>query len=140
MKSELVDSFVTLLLRLPVGIVFLFAGINKARDLTKFSEGIRQQFRETFLGGPLLEGFIFVLPWAEILVGACVLIGLLTRPALVAAGLLVAVLILGLAVVGNYPSVAQNTVYMFIIAFALRTAEHNQFAVDHLLQRRLGNG
>jgi thiosulfate dehydrogenase [quinone] large subunit len=138
MRTELVDQFVTLLLRMPVGLVFLFAGINKLRDLTKFAEGMRKQFAETFLSGPLLEAFLFVLPWAELAVGALVVVGLFTRPALVATGLLLVVLIFGLAVAGRYETVAQNTLYVLVIAFALRTAESNMFSLDYFVARRWG--
>jgi thiosulfate dehydrogenase [quinone] large subunit len=134
-RENMVDHITPFLLRMPVGLLFLVAGIGKVGNLAGFGGYIRREFGDTFLAGPLLEVFIYVLPFVEVLVGVALVLGLLTRPALVAAGLTLIVLFFGKAVVQDYAVCAQNAIYIFMTVFALRTAEHNLFSVDHLIAR-----
>jgi len=64
------------LLRLTLGIVFLFAGIGKFRGgLGSFAGGMLQQFSGK-LPAVLVEPFAYTLPIAETTLGALILLGL----------------------------------------------------------------
>src|SRR6266436_1700865 len=66
------------LLRLTLGIVFLFAGIGKFRGgLGNFAGGMLQQFSGK-LPAVLVEPFAYTLPFAETTLGALILLGLFT--------------------------------------------------------------
>lgn len=135
-KEDLTNHLTTLILRLPVGILFLLAGIWKLRNPALFTGFIHKDFDATFLGGPLLGLFILLLPYVEAAVGLLLVAGLFTRLGLIGAAVTLVVLFLGKAVVQDYATCAQITIYIFVTVFALRSAEQNQFSVDALLARR----
>ena len=72
----------TLLLRLFLGLMMLAAGLGKFGDLAGFQQYIHHDFDKTFLAGPLLDLFAYAQPYAEVILGALVLAGVLTRPML----------------------------------------------------------
>src|SRR6266436_9311018 len=99
------------LLRLTLGIVFLFAGIGKFRGgLGNFAGGMLQQFSGK-LPAVLVEPFAYTLPFAETTLGALIVLGLFTPAALTLSGLLLGVLTFGTVMLGDFPTVAHNVQY-----------------------------
>jgi thiosulfate dehydrogenase [quinone] large subunit len=133
-NEKLYDHVATLLLRLLLGVLFLSAGLGKFGDLAGFRQYIHAQFDATFLGGPLLTVFAYLLPFVEVLIGALLVLGLQTRPVLALTALTLLVLFFGL-MVKREPLASQNALYFVIAVYALRNAKDNQFSVDHLIYR-----
>ena len=123
------------LLRLTLGIVFLFAGIGKFRGgLGNFAGGMLQQFSGK-LPAVLVEPFAYTLPFAETTLGALILLGLFTPAALTLSGLLLAALTFGTVMSGDFPTVAHNVQYGLVNFVLLWLADLNRFSIDHLRKR-----
>jgi len=123
------------LLRLTLGVVFLFAGIGKFRGgLGNFAGGMLQQFSGK-LPAVLVEPFAYTLPFAETTLGALILLGLFTPAALTLSGLLLAALTFGTVMSGDFPTVAHNVQYG-LVNFVLRwLADLNRCSIDYLRTR-----
>ena len=127
------NDVTTLLLRLWLGLLMLTAGLGKVGDPSKFREMIHQTFDKTILAGPLLGLFAWVQPYAEVGLGALVLVGLWTRPVLALTAANLIVLFFGMLLVHNLQTAAFNSLYVLMAVYALRNAEHNRFSLDQLL-------
>ncbi len=84
------------ILRLTLGINIALHGITRIMNGTGgFAELLVKQFQATLLPRVLVEAFAHTLPWTETIIGLLVLAGLATRFALIAGGLLMALLTFG---------------------------------------------
>ena len=125
------------ILRATVGVVFLFFGIGKfVLGVAASAAGIEQMFVKTWLPPGGVHAFAVVLPFLEVTIGALLVLGLFTRLALVAAGLLILMLTAGLSVAAVAQAVALNLVYALALYVLLsRVADDNQVSIDALLRR-----
>jgi thiosulfate dehydrogenase [quinone] large subunit len=128
--------FATLVLRLMFGLMFLTAGLSKFGNLEGFRQYILGEFGNTILAGPMLEVFARALPFVEFGLGVLLTLGLLTRPALVVAGLTLLALFFGKWIVQDFATSAQNALYLLIAVYTLRHADENHYSLDALLFRR----
>ncbi len=71
------NKFLDLGLRLIVGIVFLIAGIGK---LPEHSEFVDVVLAYKILPFSIAVFYASVLPWLEITIGSCLILGLFTKP------------------------------------------------------------
>jgi thiosulfate dehydrogenase [quinone] large subunit len=123
------------LLRITLGVIFLFAGV------TKFMAGIGNIAREivrNFAGklpAALVQPFAYALPFAEVTLGALILLGLFVPVALLFSGLLLIVLNFGLVMAGDTETVAHNLQYALINFVLLWLCDVNLFSLDRLLKR-----
>ncbi len=134
-KDDLTSHLTTLILRLPVGILFLVGGVGKFRGFEKFSDALHQQFDRTFLAGAVLLAFIHLLPFVEVVLGVTLVLGVFTRYALIGASATLIVLFFGKALVGDGVTCAQIMIYLFVTVFALRCCSTNLFSLDSFIQR-----
>ena len=91
-----------LLLRLTLGLNILLHGAVRLPALGAFAEGMVRQLTDTPLPAVAVRLFGLVLPFLEAAIGLLLTIGLWTRRALVAGGLLVAALVFGTALRGIF--------------------------------------
>lgn len=86
--------YVFFALRAALGVVFLVAAWDKVADPMAFAKIIRnyQILPEMFVGGAAQ-----VLPWIEVVVGMCLLVGLFSRGASLSATLMMAVFLSAMA-------------------------------------------
>src|SRR5678810_902670 len=107
-----------LLARIPLGILFLLAGINKFRG--GIEEFVKGNIDKAPLPHGLASAYLHVVPFAEIIVGACLIIGLLTGIFALIGFLMI--LSFTIAVTGwtdpKTHNLASNVIYMGL-AFAL---------------------
>jgi len=124
------------LLRVTLGLVFLFAGLGK------FMAGIGSiagQQAEQFAGklpSVLVVMFFYVLPFVEVAVGAMLVLGLFNAFALVTSGLLLAALTFGTVMKGDFPTAAHNVFYALINSALLWLSDYNGYSLDRLLAGR----
>lgn len=120
------------LLRVTLGVIFLFFGIGKfVGGIGGFADGMAQHFAGK-LPSALVLPFSYTLPFAEVLVGLLLLLGLLTRIALVLSGLLLVALTFGTVMLGDAPTVAHNLQYAFVNFILLYLADYNGYSIDRL--------
>jgi thiosulfate dehydrogenase [quinone] large subunit len=112
-----------------LGLIFLFFGIGKLADVSAFAGFLRTQFEKTWLPPVLVGIFGHVLPFAETLLGALLVVGLFRNGALFAAGVLLLLLTFGQILLGQAQVVFFNTGYVFMTAALLFLAEHDGWVV-----------
>ncbi len=118
------------LLRVTVGVLFLFSGIGKLlKGVDNFAFGMMERFADSPLPPSLVELFVNVLPFAEVAIGALIVLGLFNVATLTFAGLLVLALTFGAVVLGDPPTVAHNFTYALGIFVLLWSAEHNAYSL-----------
>lgn len=131
-----IEHIITLLLRMLLGILFFFAGLGKIKmGAAVFRDHIQSAFEKTFLPGPLLDVFAYSLPIVELVIGVLLLVGLITRPALVLTAVTLIVLFFGLVISQQHDKAPNVALYFLITLFALRNAQCNKLSIDHLLKR-----
>ena len=124
------------ILRITVGVMFLFYGIGKFRaGLSNSADGIIKAF-DGKLPTVMVSPFAHVLPFAEVTIGALVLLGIFTEISLILAGLLMMALTFGVVVSGQAGIVANNVVYAFIIFAIAYLVDNNRYSVDGLLRKK----
>ena len=121
------------LLRLTMGLNFLVHSFGRWRDLGHFVDGVVTNFANTPLPVWSVRSFAFVIPFWEPVVGALLLLGLWTRWALVAGALLMAALVFGTSLDGNYTILNEQLIYalIFFVLFLFR-ARYDHFGLDGL--------
>ena len=92
----------------------------------------------TPMSDKMLESYATVLPWALVITGAWVIIGLFTRISLIAAGAVILSLSFGLMLLPDDVDVVHRGVELVVIALALMTVKHNILAVDNLVDMAIG--
>ena len=124
------------LLRLTLGAVLLVYGVGKFKaGIGNVASGMVKQFSGK-LPSVLVLPFAYALPFAEVTLGALILLGLFTTVALVLSGLLFAALTFGLAVAGEGAIVAHNLQYALINFVLLWLSDLNGFSLDRLITGR----
>ena len=73
------------------------------------------------------------LPWALLIVGAAVMLGLFTRVSLFLAGGLILSLSFGLMLLPDDTAAVERGVEIIVVGLALMTVKHNTGAVDNLI-------
>jgi thiosulfate dehydrogenase (quinone) large subunit len=125
------------LLRVTLGMVFLFYGIGKfMRGLGSVAGGMQERFAGK-LPMVLVVPFAYSLPFIEVLVGVLILLGLFNSIALVLSSLLLIALTFGMVMLGDTPTVANNLLYVLINFVLLYLAEQNGYSVDRIRRRWL---
>jgi thiosulfate dehydrogenase (quinone) large subunit len=128
------------LLRVTVGVIFLFYGLGKfLGGIENFVGGMNQQFSGK-LPAFMVMPFAYVLPFGELICGALILLGLYTRAGLVLSGLLLIGLTFGLVMLGRADAVAHNLIYALVNFVLLWFADLNRFSLDGLFARKPAAG
>lgn len=125
-----------LLLRVTLGVNMLMHGVARLiAGEDKFVASVVEKFHASPLPHPLVYGFAAALPWIEAAIGLLVLLGLRTRLALTAGGLLIVVLMFGVTLVQNWETAGQQLVYAVVFALLLAFAAVDRYSVDAWMGR-----
>ena len=128
------------LLRVTMGVIFLFYGINKfISGVGNFVGTMNQQFSGK-LPAFMVMPFAYAIPFAEVMAGALILFGLFTRLGLVISGLLLIGLTFGMVMLGQAPTVAHNLQYGLVNFVLLWLVDLNRYSLDSLLRRKTAAG
>lgn len=124
------------LLRVTLGIIFLFYGIGKFMGgVGNFATGMEQHFAGK-LPSVLVLPFAYALPFMEVLFGTLILLGLFNSIALVLSGLLLVALTFGTVMLGDAPTVAHNLQYALVNFVLLWLIDYNGYSIDRLRRGR----
>ncbi len=124
------------LLRVTLGVIFLFYGIGKFMGgLGNFVGGMNQHFAGK-LPALLVTPFAYVLPFGEVTAGLAILLGLFTKLGLTMSGLLLIGLTFGTVMLGDAPTVAHNLQYALVNFVLLWLVDLNRYSLDSLFRRR----
>jgi uncharacterized membrane protein YphA (DoxX/SURF4 family) len=137
MNSRPTTDLGLLLLRLPIGVLFVFAGHMKI-----FTMGVGNFVAEgmkvvpPYLPPTVGKAYLYCVPWAELIVGICLLLGLMTR----AIGLITALMLLSFMMAATgwkdpHGGINQSVAY-FCVALALMFLGPGRISVDAILPRK----
>jgi thiosulfate dehydrogenase (quinone) large subunit len=123
--------------RFTLGINILIHGAGRVLGLGAggFAAKTSSEFAATPLPHSLVYAFLIVLPFAESILGALIILGLLTRWALTLGGLLIAALVFGTALRSDWPTAGIQMIYAIVYYFLLRNLADNYFSADTLLAK-----
>jgi thiosulfate dehydrogenase (quinone) large subunit len=127
-----------LLLRLTLGINILLHGAVRLPVLSAFAEGTVRQFADTPLPAVAVRLFGLLLPFLETAIGLLLIVGLWTRWALVAGGLLIAALVFGTALRSDWETLSIQMLYAIIYYLLLAGRTYDYFALDTWRTKRPG--
>ncbi|MFO7975138.1 MAG: DoxX family membrane protein [Candidatus Hydrogenedentota bacterium] len=115
------ESVAGFLLRLALGVLFLFAAIGKfaGPGPMGFATWILQEFEATYLPRFLVVPYAYALPYVEFLLGVVLILGVFTKVSLTLAALTLISLAFGKMVQQDHATVANNFNYVFMAAVAL---------------------
>jgi thiosulfate dehydrogenase (quinone) large subunit len=119
-----------LLLRLLAGMSLFGHGLVRIPKLAGFSNWMVAQFKDSLLPEALVTPFSYILPFAELVTGALLLIGLFTRAALVSGCAIMLVLIFGSSLIEEWGSIPSQLLHGFILALLLQFIEANTYSID----------
>ena len=121
------------LLRLTLGLNFLFHSFQRWRDLERFVAGVVRDFAHTPLPAWSVRAFATAIPFWEPAVGLLLVLGLWTRASLVAGALLIAALTFGTALRGEYNVLSEQLIYalLFFVLLLFRV-RYDRFGLDGL--------
>jgi thiosulfate dehydrogenase [quinone] large subunit len=123
------------LLRVTVGVMFLFFGVGKfLGGVGNFAGGMTQHFAGK-LPSALVTPFAYTLPFAEVTLGALIMLGLFNVLALSLSGLLLVALTFGTVMLGDPPTVAHNVQYALVNFALLFFADYNGYSLDRLRRK-----
>lgn len=146
------EAWACFLLRMWIGMRLLFAGLTKWKGSDeegnvifkpefgeKIQEGIVTQMSvATPLSTEMVKAYATYLPWALVIVGCWVIVGLFSRLSLLAAGGLILSLSFGLMLMPEDIEATFRGIEIMVIALALVTVKHNILAVDNLIHLAMG--
>ncbi len=125
-----------LLLRISLGLViFLHGVVRLAGHYQQFVGTTLQSFSKTPLPAGAVHFAAWCIPPAEAVLGFFILVGLLTRPALIGGALLMIALLFGKCMQQDWPTVAIQLFYSLLYFLLLVFIPSNRFALDSFLSR-----
>ena len=126
---------VFLLLRLALGARMLGHGLVRLPKLRGFSHWMVSSFERSMLPKSLVIPFSYALPVAEFIIGLLLILGLFTRPALVAGGVTMALLIFGTSLIENWEAIPSQLIHAAFFAVLLQYVQFNRWAIDSLIHQ-----
>ena len=122
------------LLRITLGINIGLHGISRIlAGPASFVATLTKQFASTPLPHFAVQGFGFTLPWLEATIGLLILFGALTRVALLAGAVLIAVLTFGSSLHQDWDIVGIQLTYAVVYFILISLQRYNAFSLDGLL-------
>ena len=119
-----------LLIRLSIALSMFGHGLVRMPKLAAFSAWMVGNFEKSMLPKALVVPFSYLLPVAELLVGILLLIGLFTRFAAIAGGVVMLALIFGSTMTENWEALPSQLIHVAFFAVVLQFVESNSWALD----------
>ncbi|QNL48664.1 DoxX family membrane protein [Olivibacter sp. SDN3] len=129
------NNIAFLLARLAIAGSMFGHGLVRLPKLQTFSEGMVADFKDAALPISLVSAFSYIIPIAEFVIGLLLLLGLFTRVALIAGGILMLFLIMGTSAIENWGALPSQLIHVAFFAVLLNHVQSNYLAVDNLLNK-----
>ncbi|OIV39688.1 DoxX family membrane protein [Flavobacterium johnsoniae] len=124
-----------LLLRLAVAISMFGHGLVRLPKLTAFSNWMVGSFENSILPKIIVTPFSYILPIAEFVIGLLLLLGLFTKPSLIAGAFVMLALLFGTSMIENWEAIPSQLIHVAFFALLLHFAEYNSWAIDNLIKK-----
>ncbi len=128
------------ILRLSLGVDILMHYVVRTWGVSKdFVPVTEKMFVGNLLPMSWVHVFLTVLPYFEGLLGILLILGLLSRWAITAEGLLVTVLLFGTALRSDWTVVSHQMIYLLFVFILLAVEQYDYFSLDSYFARRPRN-
>lgn len=125
-----------LLARLTIGASLFGHGLVRVPKLAAFHAQLMGEFTKSMLPTACVSACGYALPFAELIIGALLLGGVLTRTAAIAGGLVMVVLVLGATSIEHFNVIGDQLVHALFLVSVIAFRAHNRYSVDRLLAGR----
>ena len=109
-------------------------GLVRIPKLQAFSSWMVGSFEKSLLPKFLVVPFSYSLPITELVIGLLLIIGLFTKPALVAASIVMVILVLGTALVENWEALPSQLIHAAFFALLLQFIVNNTISLDTIIK------
>jgi thiosulfate dehydrogenase [quinone] large subunit len=99
-------------------------------NLSGWVDTTTKLFDNSFLPTALVRGFLYFLPVPEAIIGALLMIGYFTRPALIAGSVTIIILIFGTGTRQDWTTIGSQMLYALYYYLMLARLDDNWLAVD----------
>jgi len=128
------------IVRLSLGVDMLMHYVVRTWGISKdFVPVTEKMFVGNLLPMSWVHVFLTVLPYFEGVLGVLLILGLLSRWAITAEGLLVTVLLFGTALRSDWTVVSHQMIYILFVFILLAVEQYDYFSIDSYLARRRQN-
>lgn len=125
-----------LLVRLAIGASMFGHGVVRLPKLNGFSNWMVTSFEKSMLSATMVRPFSYALPLAEFAIGFLLILGLFTRPALIAGSVVMIMLILGTTLIENWEALPSQLIHVAIFAVLLQYVASNTYALDNAILKK----
>lgn len=122
-----------LLVRLTMGASLFGHGLVRMPKLAAFHAQMMGEFTKSMLPTAGVSACSYALPFAELITGALLLAGALTRAAAIAGGLVMIVLVLGATSIEHFNVIGDQLVHALFLVSVIAFRGHNRYSVDHVV-------
>jgi thiosulfate dehydrogenase [quinone] large subunit len=124
-----------LLLRLAIAISMFGHGLVRLPKLATFSNWMVGSFENSMLPKIIVTPFSYILPIAEFTIGLFLLLGIFTKPSLVAGAIVMLILLFGTSIIENWEAIPSQLIHIAFFALLLHFADYNSWAIDTLIKK-----
>jgi thiosulfate dehydrogenase [quinone] large subunit len=124
-----------LMARMPIAVSMLGHGLARIPKLEIFSDHLVNQFSKSIIPIKLVAYFSMALPFAELLTGVLLILGLFTRFSCVLGLLTMLALIFGASIIEEWDNVFIQIIYGLYFTMLYYYAFNNRYSFDRLLGR-----
>jgi thiosulfate dehydrogenase [quinone] large subunit len=134
---ELDRALACFFLRITLGVNIALHGITRIflSGVAQFVNATLTQFQNTPLPAWQVRAFATLVPYAELLIGVLLFVGLWTRWALIAGALLMMALIFGTGLRSEWNLLFLQMFYSFLYFVLLMCRQYDSFSIDGLLRK-----
>ncbi len=125
-----------MIVRLAIGLSMFGHGLVRLPKLQAFSQGMVKTFENSMLPELLTTPFSYVLPFAELIFGFLLIIGLFSRVSAIGTAAVLLTLIFGSTLIENWDVITSQLVHIAFVAYLVHNVKDNSYAVDCLLSKK----
>lgn len=124
-----------LLLRIAIAISMFGHGLVRLPKLVTFSNWMTSSFENSMLPKIIVTPFSYILPIAEFSIGTLLLLGLFTKPSLIAGAVVMLILLFGTSMIENWEAIPSQLIHIAFFALLLHFIDYNSWAFDTLIKK-----
>lgn len=122
-----------LLLRLGIGVSMFGHGLVRLPKLAGFSKWMVTSFEKSLLPSAIVTPFSYALPILEFGIGTLLILGLLTKQALLAGSIVMLLLLLGTTLIENWEALPSQLIHLVFFAILIQFISSNTWSLDYFL-------
>ena len=124
------------LLRIVVGVNYFNHGFTRIFDIPSFINSMVNVMQDSGIPEFLVRINAALVPPVELIVGALITVGFLTRSALIACFVLMIILMYGITIIQNWDGASSQLIYNIVLFILLAGVNFNRFSIDDWLKNK----